>query len=122
MAPPFWLAMAGLATAWFVYMRQPKIATDLKIRFDWLYFILARKYGFDEFNQAVFAAGSRGLGKLLWLVGDRTIIDGLMVNGSARAVGWVGSVVRFFQTGYLNHYAIVIIVGLLGLLSWFVIR
>ena len=122
MAPPFWLAMAGLATAWYVYMKRPQIARDLKIRFDWLYFILDRKYGFDDFNQSVFAAGSRGLGKLLWVVGDRTLIDGVAVNGSAQSVGWLASVVRVVQTGYLNHYAITIIVGLLGLLSWFVIR
>jgi NADH-quinone oxidoreductase subunit L len=122
MTPPFWLAMAGLATAWFVYTRRPQIAQDLKIRFDLLHYILDRKYGFDEFNQAVFAAGSRGLGKLLWLVGDRTVIDGIAVNGSARSVGWLASVARVIQTGYLNHYAIAIIVGLLGLLTWFVIR
>jgi NADH-quinone oxidoreductase subunit L len=114
--------MAGLGTAWYIYMKRPQIAADLKIRFDWLHFILDRKYGFDEFNQAVFAAGSRGLGKLLWTVGDRALIDGVAVNGSARTVGWFASVVRVVQTGYLNHYAIVIIVGLLGLLSWFVIR
>jgi NADH-quinone oxidoreductase subunit L len=122
MTPPFWLAMAGLATAWFVYTRRPQIAQELKIRFDWLHFVLDRKYGFDEFNQAVFAAGSRGLGKLLWLVGDRTVIDGIAVNGTAQSVGWLASVVRVVQTGYLNHYAITIIVGLLGLLTWFVIR
>jgi NADH-quinone oxidoreductase subunit L len=122
MAPPFWLAMAGLGTAWYVYMKRPQIAANVKARFDWLYVILDRKYGFDEFNQAVFAAGSRGLGKLLWMVGDRALIDGMAVNGSARTVGWFASVVRVVQTGYLNHYAIVIIVGLLGLLSWFVIR
>jgi NADH-quinone oxidoreductase subunit L len=121
MAPPFWLAMAGLVTAWYVYTRQPKIAENLKIRFDWLYLILDRKYGFDEFNQAVFAAGSRWLGKLLWVVGDRTLIDGVAVNGSARGVGWIASMVRFVQTGYLNQYAIAIIIGLLGLLSWFVV-
>ncbi len=119
---PFWLAMGGLATAWYVYMRQPQIAAGIKSRFGWLYYVLDRKYGFDEFNQAVFAAGSRGLGKLLWLVGDRTVIDGLAVNGSAQSIGWLASAVRVIQTGYLNHYAIAIIVGLLGLLSWFVIR
>ena len=121
-ALPFWLAMGGLATAWFVYTRRPEIARNLAIRFDWIYYILDRKYGFDDFNNAVFAAGSRGLGKLLWIVGDRTMIDGIMVNGSAHSVGWVAATVRFIQTGYLYHYAMVIIIGLLGLLSWFVIK
>ena len=120
--PPFWLAMAGLVTAWFVYTQKPQIAAEIKNRFAWLHTILDRKYGFDDFNQAFFAAGSRGIGKALWQVGDRTLIDGFAVNGTARTVGRLASAVRVIQTGYLYHYAIVIIVGLLGLLTWFVIR
>ena len=122
MMPPFWLAMAGLGTAWYIYTRKPEIARDLSIRFDWARYVLDRKYGFDEFNQAVFAGGSKLLGKFLWLVGDRAMIDGLAVNGSAQSVGWLASVVRFVQTGMLYHYAMAIIVGLLGLLGWFVLR
>jgi len=122
MALPFWLAMAGLAVAWFVYTRKPAIARDLAIRFDWAHFILERKYGFDEFNQAVFAGGSKLLGKFLWLVGDRAVIDGLAVNGSAHSVGRLAMVVRYMQTGMLYHYAMVIIIGLLALLGWFVLR
>ncbi len=119
---PIFLAAAGAFVAWYVYMRRPIIATDLATRFDWLYGILDRKYGFDAFNQIVFAGGSRLLGKFLWQVGDRVVIDGAVVNGSAHSVGWVASVVRYLQTGYLYHYAFAIIIGLLGLLSWFVIR
>ena len=122
MMPPFWLAMAGLATAWFVYTKKPEIARNLSIKFDWAYFILDRKYGFDEFNQAVFAGGSKLLGKFLWLVGDRAVIDGVAVNGTAHSVGWFASVVRYIQTGMLYHYAMAIIIGLLGLLGWFVLR
>ena len=122
MALPFWLAIAGLGVAWFVYTRRPDIARNLAIRFDWVHFILDRKYGFDEFNQAVFAGGSKMLGKALWLVGDRAIIDGAAVNGSAHSVGWLASVVRYVQTGMLYHYAMAIIVGLLALLGWFVLR
>jgi NADH-quinone oxidoreductase subunit L len=122
MMPPFWLAMAGLVTAWYLYTKRPDIPRNLAIRFDWLRFVLERKYGFDEFNQAVFANGSRMLGKFLWLVGDRGVIDGLAVNGSAHSVGWFASVVRFVQTGMLYHYAMAIIVGLLLLLGWFVLR
>jgi NADH-quinone oxidoreductase subunit L len=122
MAPPFWLAMAGLFTAWFVYTRRPEIARNLAIKFDWLYFILDRKYGFDEFNQALFAGGSKLLGKFLWLFGDRAVIDGLAVNGSAHAVGRLAAAVRQVQTGMLYHYAMAIIIGLLALLGWFVLR
>jgi len=114
--------MAGLFTAWFVYTRRPEIARNLAIKFDWVYFILDRKYGFDEFNQAVFAGGSKLLGKFLWLFGDRAVIDGLVVNGSAHAVGRLAAVVRQVQTGMLYHYAMAIIIGLLALLGWFVLR
>ena len=122
MALPFWLAMGGLATAFYVYMLKPEIARNLAIRFDWLYGLLTRKYGFDEFNQAVFAKGSLLLGKGLWIVGDRTVIDGIAVNGSARSVGLLGQTLRWLQSGYLYHYAIAMILGLLGLVYWFVIR
>ena len=122
MQPPFWLAMAGLATAFIVYILKPEIARNLSIKFDWLYGLLDRKYGFDEFNQFVFAGGSRAIGKLLWVVGDRTLIDGIAVNGSAKSVGILANTVRVVQSGYLYHYAIAIILGLLGLLYWFVIR
>ena len=122
MMPPFWLAMAGLVTAWYVYTQKPSIASDLSSRFDWLRFVLERKYGFDEFNQAVFAGGSKLIGKVLWLVGDRGVIDGLAVNGSAHSVGRLAMIARYLQTGMLYHYAMAIIIGLLGLLGWFVIR
>jgi NADH-quinone oxidoreductase subunit L len=119
---PLYLALGGLALAWFIYTKKPEIASNLAIRFDWAHFILDRKYGFDEFNQAVFAGGSKLLGKFLWLVGDRAIIDGLAVNGSAHSVGKLAAVMRFIQTGMLYHYAMAIILGLLVLLGWFVLR
>ncbi|MGA7981103.1 MAG: NADH-quinone oxidoreductase subunit L [Chromatiaceae bacterium] len=121
---PFWLAMGGLGLAayvyWYLFARNPRVEDHLRIRFDWLYYILDRKYGFDDFNQAVFAAGSRGIGKLLWVAGDRGLIDGVLVNGSAKTVGWFAGRIRNMQTGYLYHYAIAMIVGLVGLLTVFV--
>ncbi|MGF1642144.1 MAG: NADH-quinone oxidoreductase subunit L [Thiotrichales bacterium] len=122
MAPPFWLAMAGLALAWWIYMRNPALADQLRQRFQLPYAILTRKYGFDEFNEQVFARGSLGLGNTLSNIGDRKLIDGLMVNGSARIVGWVSGVMRQVQTGYLYHYSFAMILGLIGLIGWFVLR
>ena len=119
---PFWLAMAGLGTAWYVYMRKPSIATEMAIRFDWLYGLLVRKYGFDELYQWLFARGSQLVGKTLWLVGDRFVIDGVAVNGSARSLGVLGQTIRWIQSGYLYHYAIAMVVGLLAMLYWFVLR
>jgi NADH-quinone oxidoreductase subunit L len=118
---PFWLAMAGLGVAWFVYMRQPELAQLIKSRLSWLHGLLDRKYGFDEAFQWVFAKGSRGLGSLFSVAGDRFFIDGLLVTGSAKVVNSFAQVVRHLQTGYLYHYAIAMILGLLLLLSVFVV-
>ena len=112
--------MAGLGLAFYLYMINPALAEKIKNTLAPLHKVLDKKYWFDEVYQAVFAAGSRGIGKFLWLVGDRGLIDGLAVNGSAHTVGWLASIVRHVQTGYLYHYAIAMILGLLLLLTWFV--
>jgi NADH-quinone oxidoreductase subunit L len=118
--PAVYLAAAGVATAWYIYMKNPAIADNVARRFRGLYTLLVNKYYADDFNEAVFAGGARGVGRLLWRVGDVLIIDGLIVNGSARVVGWVAGVVRHVQSGYLYHYAFSMIIGLLLLLFWFV--
>ena len=120
MGPAFWLAMAGLGTAWYVYMQKPSIAEWLAQRFQLIYRMLLNKYGFDRFNEIFFAGGARGTGWTLWKLGDVLVIDGLLVNGSARVVGWLSGKVRHLQSGYLYHYAFSMIVGLLLLLSWFI--
>ena len=120
--PPFFLAMAGLFSAWFIYLRKPEIADWAAARFSWLYRLLQNKYGFDDFNQAVFAGGARLLGEGLWRGGDRVVIDGLVVNGSAKVVGWAAGIVRHLQSGYLYHYTLAMIIGLIALLGWFVWR
>ena len=117
---PLWLAMGGLFIAWFLYMKRPDIPGMIKSKFEWLYNLLDKKYFFDEIYQAVFATGSRMLGNLLSTVGDRILIDGVIVNGSAKVVNKVAHVIRHLQTGYLYHYAIAMILGLLLLLNVFV--
>jgi NADH-quinone oxidoreductase subunit L len=117
---PFYLAMAGLLVAGYIYLFNIALADRIKDRLAVVYRILDKKYGFDEFNQAVFAGGSRAIGRALWQGGDRAVIDGVIVDGSARAVGWLAGIVRHLQTGYLYHYAIAMVVGLIGLLAWFV--
>jgi NADH-quinone oxidoreductase subunit L len=112
--------MAGLGLAFYIYKLNPALADKIKSLLSPLHTLLDKKYWFDEAYQAVFAGGSRGLGKFLWLVGDRGLIDGLAINGSAYSVGWFASVVRHLQSGYLYHYAIAMILGLLLLLTWFV--
>ena len=118
--PAIYLAIAGVVTAWYIYMKQPDIADNIRQRFRGIYQLLINKYYADEFNDFVFAGGARGVGRLLWKIGDSVIIDGLIVNGSAKLVGWVAGIVRGIQTGYLYHYAFSMIIGLLLLLGWFV--
>lgn len=121
MALPFWLAMAGVGTAYYLYMKRPDIPATLQQRFNWLYRVLDNKYGFDDFNQTVFAGGARKVGQFLWKVGDIKIIDGTLVNGTAKTVGMISSLVRQVQSGYLYHYAFAMIVGLWLLLTYFVV-
>ncbi|RCX28349.1 NADH-quinone oxidoreductase subunit L [Thioalbus denitrificans] len=118
LAPPFWLAAAGVASAWYVYTRRPDIAENIRARVQGLYTLLDHKYYFDEFNDRVFASGGRGLGRLLWRAGDATLIDGWLVNGTANTVGRLAGVLRRVQSGYLYHYAFAMIIGLVGMLSW----
>jgi NADH-quinone oxidoreductase subunit L len=120
MMPPFWLAMAGVATAWFLYLYRTDMPAKIQARFQFVHAVLVNKYGFDDFNDWFFGRGSRGLGTLFWNLGDVKSIDGFMVNGSARAVGWFSGIARKLQTGLLYHYAFAMIIGLLVLLSWFV--
>ncbi len=120
MGLPTLLWSAGIITAWYFCLKNPKAAFDFKTRFDLPYFVLKKKYGFDELFQFIFAKGALNVGKLCWKVGDRFIIEALFVNGSAWVVNSVASVARNIQTGYLYHYTIAMIVGLLGLMTWFV--
>lgn len=119
--PPFWLALAGFATAWLLYIQRPDLPARIQQRAIWLWRILDNKYGFDRFNDTVFAGGARSLGGMLWRVGDIRLIDGLAVNGSARLVRLVSRVGRRMQSGYLYHYAFAMIVGVWVLLTWFVV-
>lgn len=120
MAPPFWLAMAGVGTAYYLYMINPSIPAKLYQSFNWLYRVLENKYGFDRFNEIVFAGGARSIGRVLWKVGDQTLIDGAVVNGTAKAVGFVSKKARLLQSGYLYHYAFAMILGVWLLLTYFV--
>ncbi len=119
---PFWLALGGVGAAYFLYMRRPDIPAAIRQRFDGIYSLMERKYYFDDLYVWIFAGGSRGIGRGLWKIGDVALIDGLIVNGTARTIGWISGVVRHVQTGYLYHYAFAMIIGLLLLIGLFVLR
>jgi NADH-quinone oxidoreductase subunit L len=116
-----WLAIAGIAVAWYLYLKRPALPGLIRQKFALIYTILDNKYGFDAFNEWFFAGGARGLGREFWQRGDVEVIDGMMVNGTARLVGWFSTVVRRFQSGLVYQYAFTMIIGVFALLTalWF---
>jgi len=115
-----WLALAGIATAWLFTAYRPALATWFTQRFSWLYTILIDKFGFDRFNQVVLVEGTQDAGHLFYDVVDVKMIDGVGVNGTARLVTWFARTVRKVQTGYLYHYALSVVLGLVFFLLYFV--
>ena len=121
-APEVYLALAGIVTAWFLYLKRPELPALIAARYSRLYRLLVNKYYFDWFNENVVAAGVRSFGTGLWRRGDESAIDGVLVNGTARAIGAIAAFVRKVQTGYLYHYAFAMIIGLALLLGWMLLR
>lgn len=119
---PFWLAVSGAATAWYLYIARPDLPAVIRAKMALPVRVLENKYGFDDFNQWFFANGACGVGRGLWKVGDQTIIDGMAVNGSAKLVGWFAGVVRLIQSGHLYQYAFSMIIGVFVLLTLWVNR
>jgi NADH-quinone oxidoreductase subunit L len=120
MTPPFWLALSGVATSYYFYMVKPSIPAAIKEKASAIYTLLDNKYYMDRFNEIVFAGGARLLGGGLWNIGDKALIDGFVVNGSAKVVSWLSKGIRLFQTGYIYHYAFVMILGIVGYLGYIV--
>src|SRR6202166_964538 len=121
-ALPVWFAALGAFTAWLFFLKRPALADSAARSFKWLYPILIDKYGFDWFNEHVIMVAARRLGGGLWRFGYQILIDDGLVNGSARTVGWLGSVMRYAQSGYLYHYAFAMILGLASFLLWILWR
>jgi len=119
-SPVFWLAAAGTFTAWFLYLKRPDIPAKIRDRASGLYDLLDRKYYFDDLYIKGFAAGGRSAGKFLWEKGDQLVIDGVLVNGTATAIGKLAGVMRQLQTGYLYTYAFAMVIGLTLLLGWLI--
>ncbi|NYT38268.1 NADH-quinone oxidoreductase subunit L [Allopusillimonas soli] len=118
---PFWLMIAGLVVAWYCYLVNPSVPAAIHSRLSFINRILDNKYYADWFNEQVIARGARALGRGFWRAGDRGLIDGVMVNGSARVVGWVAAVGRHLQSGYIFHYAFAMIIGIMALITFFVL-
>jgi NADH-quinone oxidoreductase subunit L len=114
---PFWLAAAGVGTAWWFYLKQPSIPAAIQARFGFVYRLLENKYYMDWLNERVIAPAARALGTGLWRGGDVGVIDGL-INGSARTVGGIAALTRQLQSGYLYWYALVMLLGVFALMTW----
>ncbi len=121
-SPALYLALAGVFVAWFFYLYAPRLPALLAQKLSTFYQLLFHKFYFDEIYAFFIAGGTRGLGNALWKGGDGAVIDGVLVNGSARAVGWLSGILRRGQSGYLYHYAFAMIVGLCLLLGWLLLR
>jgi NADH-quinone oxidoreductase subunit L len=115
---PFWLALAGVVLAWWFYMKAPLIPAAIQRRFSWLYTILENKYYMDWINERILAPTARLLGMGLWKGGDVGVIDNIVIDGSARTVGIVAAMTRVLQSGYLYWYALVMLIGVIGLMTW----
>jgi NADH-quinone oxidoreductase subunit L len=120
--PAIYLAAAGALTAWFLWLKRPDLPSRIQASLAPVHRVLDNKYYFDWFNENVVARAARGLGTVLWTAGDRFLIDGLLVDGSARTVAMLSGVVRKVQSGYLYHYAFAMVIGLAALVGWFVVR
>jgi len=122
-APPtFWLAAAGVFFAWLFFLKKPEWADAWAKALAPIRNLLLNKYYFDWFNEKILSTLARGLGFTLWKAGDEVLIDGALVNGSAATVGWIGSIVRRVQNGYLYAYAFWMVIGLAVMLGWFLVR
>ena len=119
---PFFLALSGVVVSWFFYMKRPDIPAAIQRRFSAINTLLENKYYFDKINDIVFAGGARLMGKVLWRGGDVALIDGVVVNGSAKLVGWISAITRLFQTGYVYHYAFTMIIGVFVLMTLWINR
>ena len=119
-AAPFWLALAGVVTAWYMYLRNPALPVAIKRIFQPIYTLLDNKYYLDWFNENILARGARSLGVGFWRFGDQKLIDGMLVNGSWKLVRWMSSRVRRLQSGFIYHYAFGMILGVFVLMTYFV--
>ncbi len=116
--PPFWMMLGGIVAAWVFSLYRTQWADWVQSTFKRTNYVLESLYGFDRLNEIIFVNGIKKLGQFLWKVSDSTLIDSMIVNGSARFVGFISAVIRPIQTGYVYHYAFFMIFSLLIILTW----
>ena len=117
---PFWLALGGVVSSFYMYMINPAVPAAIKRACMPIYNLFENKYYMDWINENILARGARAMGTGLWKGADQSVIDGGIVNGSWKLVGAVSAITRQIQSGYLYHYALAMIVGVFLLMTWFV--
>jgi len=120
-AAPFWFGLAGAVLAGYLYLVRTDLPKRIAIGLGPLYALVERKFGFDELYSWLFAGGARAIGTGLWKGGDQTVLDTVIINGSARVVGWFAAVMRLLQSGVIYRYASSMLVGVVVLIAWFVL-
>jgi len=123
---PIWVILAptvamalGLATAWYFYIRNPLVPFGLAKRFRGAHQFLLNAWYFDALYDALFVRPAKRLGRILWKTGDGTIIDGLGPDGVASRVIDITNRVVKLQTGYIYHYAFIMLIGVAALITYF---
>jgi NADH-quinone oxidoreductase subunit L len=117
----FWFALSGVVVAWLFTAMFPSLSQLFKQRFAFIYQILKAKYGFDDFNQKVLVEGTKEVGRYCYEVSDVKLLDDVMVNGSGRLINWFALTSKRLQTGYLYQYALVMVLGIVCFLTWYVV-
>jgi len=117
---PFLFASSGVLLAYYCYQINLNLPKFIFSRTQGIYRILENKYGFDTFNEKFFALGSRFLGEKFWQIGDIKIIDGWLVNGTARSIEKLSEKIRVIQSGYIYHYAFAMVIGVFLFLTFFI--
>jgi NADH-quinone oxidoreductase subunit L len=117
--PVVYLVLAGVGSAWLLYIKRPDLPDKIDSQLKPLRVVLENKYWFDWFNENVIAPGSRLLGKFFWKAGDGMLIDGLAIGGTTGFIGWFAGVIRRVQTGFLYSYAFWMVIGLAVMIGWF---
>jgi NADH-quinone oxidoreductase subunit L len=118
---PLVVALAGIAAAYLAYIYRPGIPALAAARFRPLYLFLLNKWYFDEVYDFIFVRGAMLVGFGLWKGGDGMIIDGLGPDGLAATTQRASVGTSRLQTGYVYHYAFTMLVGVLLLVSWYLV-
>lgn len=115
---PVFLALSGVFLAWFMYLKQPALPGKIAAMCPRGKYMLDNAYGFDRLNEIIFVDGTRKLGNFFTRVIDIKLIDTGMVTNTFMAVANSATALRQAQTGYMYHYAFVMLFGLLAMLVW----